>query len=328
MQPQRPYNSGGVVVNYIAIAAIGVALTGALPAVPAVAQAAPRTFVSPTGNDSNKDCSITAPCRTFKAAFAATKAGGEISVLGTADYGILTVNKAISIVNGGGFEAGIMVPHNGFGIWITAGPNDAVSLRGLTIEGGAGGILFQSGQSLTVDNCMIHRADIALSFGSTATSSLLVSNSLLVDNNFGAQVAGLGSGTVSAVFNRVQANNNKDSVAGTGVGITVSGVDSTGTVKVTVYDSIASANGDSGFFVSTRPGYAPTTLMLFNSVAANNERGLVANGGATIRVAHSTVTGNNLGWVTSNGGVMQSYGDNYIDGNQTSESAPPGIAHK
>jgi hypothetical protein len=54
----------------------------------------------------------------------------------------------------------------------------------------------------------------------------------------------------------------------------------------------------------------------------------VAVGGATIRIAHSTVTGNNLGWETTNGGVMQSYGDNSIDGNNTSENAPPGIAHK
>ena len=99
-------------------------------------------------------------------------------------------------------------------------------------------------------------------------------------------------------------------------------------VKVTVNDSVASNNGDAGIFVSTQAGYAPTALMLFNSVAANNERGLVAVGGATIRIAHSTVTGNNLGWETTNGGVKQSYGDNSIDGNNTSENAPPGIAHK
>ena len=310
----------------ITIIAIGLALAVTLQAVPAQAQSA-RTFVSPTGNDSSKDCSITAPCRTFKAALAATNAGGEISVLGTADYGTLTVNKAITIVNGDGFEAGIMVPFNGKGIWITAGPNDAVNLRGLTIEGGAAGIWFDTGQSLTIDNCMIHGADVAISFGPTATSNLLVSNSLLVDNHVGALVAGLGSGTVSAVFNRVQASHN-GGVGG--IGILVSGVDSTGPeVKVTVYDSIASANGDSGFFVTTRSGYAATTLMLLNSVAANNDRGLVAVGGATIRVAHSAVTGNNLGWdASTGGGVVQSYDNNYIDGNHSNEGAPPSIALK
>src|SRR5215472_4218546 len=59
---------------------------------------------------------------------------------------------------------------------------------------------------------------------------------------------------VSALLNRVQASHN-GGVGG--IGILVWGVDSTGpAVKVTVYDSIASANSDSGFFVTTRSGYA------------------------------------------------------------------------
>jgi hypothetical protein len=139
--------------------AVGLALAGALPAASAQAQAA-RTFVSPTGNDAN-NCSLVAPCRFFQAAFAQTNAGGEIAVLGTAGYNngaTFTINKAISIVNPGGFEAGIAVPSGGVGILINAGVSDAVSLRGLTIEGGgigATGIHFTSGKSLTVENCVI-----------------------------------------------------------------------------------------------------------------------------------------------------------------------------
>jgi len=77
--------------------------------------------------------------------------------------------------------------------------------------------------------------------------------------------------------------------------------------------------------------------MLFQSVSANNARGLVANGeGATIRVGHSVLTGNGDAtlfglqgaWQVVSGGTMFSYGDNYIDGNGSLESAPPGIAHK
>jgi hypothetical protein len=252
-----------------------------------------------------------------------------ISVLGTADYGTLTIHKAISIVNGGGFEAGIMVPSNAFGIEINAGPNDSVSLRGLTIEGGgvaSTGIQFNSGKSLTVDNCLIRRigAD-AIQFGPNGTSSLLVSNSLLADNgNHGITVYAKGSGTVSAVFNHVQANNNG------GIGIFVWGGDNTGTlpVKVTASNSLTSANGDSGFFASTRTGYAATTLMLFNSVAANNWRGLVANGGATLRVGQSAVTGNQIGWMGVSGGSVLSYGNNYIDGNASNEGPPPSVGLK
>lgn len=317
---------------HIAKFAIGLLLAGTLPPIGAQAQVQ-HTFVSPTGNDSNKGCSITAPCRTFQAALNQTNSGGEISVLGTADYGTLTIDRAISIENGGAFEASIMVPFNGFGITINVGANDTVSLRGLTLDGGGSastGIQGNTVQSLTVENCVVRRfGGDGIVFG--ATGNLLVSNSLVANNNDGITVFATGSGTVSAVLNRVQANNNR------GVGIMVWGGDSTGTIKVTAYDSVASSNADAGIFVSTRAGYAPTVLMLFHSVSTNNGRGLVANGeGATVRVAHSVLTGNGDptlfglqgAWQTSSGGTLFSYGDNYIDGNGSMETAPPGIARK
>ena len=77
--------------------------------------------------------------------------------------------------------------------------------------------------------------------------------------------------------------------------------------------------------------------MLFRSVVADNARGLVAVGqGAKILVGHSVLTGNGDPELfglqgarqTVNGGTIFSYGDNYIDGNGSMESAPPGIAHK
>src|SRR5690348_13712375 len=142
-------------MKIIAALAAGLALGCTLST--AVQAQATRTFVSPAGNDADP-CSLAAPCRTFAAAYAATNAGGEIAVLGTAGYGTLTISKAISIVNGGGFEAGIAVPSSGTGITISAGATDAVSLRGLSIEGagvGQTGIEFLGGKSLTVENCII-----------------------------------------------------------------------------------------------------------------------------------------------------------------------------
>ena len=113
---------------------------------PASAQNA-RSFVSAHGSDTAA-CTLVAPCRTFAAAFAATNAGGEVDVLDPAGYGALTINKAISIVNDGVGTAGVIVPSGGTGIIINAGPNDAVSLRGLSIEGagvGQTGILLTPG---------------------------------------------------------------------------------------------------------------------------------------------------------------------------------------
>jgi len=55
--------------------------------------------------------------------------------------------------------------------------------------------------------------------------------------------------------------------------------------------------------------------MVRNVVASNNKTGLEADRLAILRVAHSVVTGNGTGVSTSGGGILNSYGDNNIDGN-------------
>src|SRR5262249_57481750 len=59
-----------------------------------------RTYVSGTGNDSNP-CTASQPCASFQAALALTVAGGEIFVLNSANYGPVTVNKALTITSEG-----------------------------------------------------------------------------------------------------------------------------------------------------------------------------------------------------------------------------------
>ena len=228
------------------IVAAGLALAATLPAAPTSALSA-RTFVSPTGSDAN-NCSLATPCRFFQAAFAKTNAGGEIAVLGTAGYNngaTFTINKAISIVNPGGFEAGIVVPSGGTGIVISAGVNDAVNLRGLTIEGGGVGtvgIRFNTGKSLTIENCAIqHVTGDGIDFLPNAASNLSISNTVMSNNGGdGVGIEPSGSAAVTAVFDRVQAKNNGAS------GIVSVGANSTGTFIGTVYDSVATGNGNVG----------------------------------------------------------------------------------
>jgi Right handed beta helix region len=218
-------------------------------------------------------------------------------------------------VNEDGYEAGINVPSGGTGIVISAGASDAVSLRGLTIDGGGvgtTGIQFNTGASLTIENCVIrHVAFNGFNFWPNATSFLNISNSQMSDNgNAGIAVVPTGSGTVTAVFNRVDTNNNSYA------GIAVDGTTSTGTLGITVSDGIASGN-EIGFLVYSGTGSALTTLTVVRSVAANNAAGLYASGsGAILRAAQTTVTGNfSHGWGIVSGGIIGSYGDNYIDGN-------------
>jgi hypothetical protein len=304
------------------IVAVVLALAAALPA---HAQQ-PRSFVSPTGSDSNP-CTLASPCRTFQGAIAQTNAGGEIAVLGSAGYNAgatFNIDKPISIVNPGAFEAGIVVPSGGNGI--TFSTNGAVYLRGLTIEGdGTGSIgifYFGIAGSLTIQQCVVRNlAGDGIDFEPNAASSLAVSDTYVANNGGnGIYVYPIGNGAVTAVFNRVEADNNND-------GITVMGAGSTGTLQATVTDSVAAGNSaHSGFGVATGSGQAATSLMVSRSVAANNFYGIVADGaGATLWIGQSTVTGNVDGWDALNSGFVQSYGTNQINGNSTMQSQIPAV---
>jgi hypothetical protein len=314
-------------MKHTVIVAASLAFCAMLSAAPAVALNA-RTFVSGHGNDANP-CNFSGPCRTFAAAYAKTAPAGEITVLDPAGYGPLTITTALSIVNDGVGEAGVILIAFGDAITINAGANDAVSLRGLTLDGGdfvgGNGIAFSAGQSLTIQNCVIRHFGIdGIHFAPNAAGNLTVSNTVVSDNgNVGINVIPTGSGAVKAVFNRVEANNNLTN------GILAMGLSSTGTIKATVSDSVAAGNGNVGFYAYSGAGQAPTKLMVVRSVAANNATGLGASGlGASLRVANSTVTGNVGGWVANNSGVLLSYGDNYIDDNGSDETAPPSAVQK
>ena len=302
----------------ITIITAALALVVTIHAVPANAQNT-RSFVSAHGLDTNS-CVLAAPCRTLAHALTQTNAGGEIDVLDPAGYGALVIDRAISIVNDGVGTAGVIVPSAGIGITINAGASDAVSLRGLSIEGGGvgqTGIQFNTGASLTVENCVIrHVTGEGVYFTPNASSNLSVANSLVADNGTGIVIFPTGSGTVVAIINRVEANSNI-------TGIHAAGWNSTGSVNVTVSDSVAANNIDVGFEALSNPGKAQTVLNLFHSVAANNglpntyvERAGIYVQNAVVRLAQSMVTGNFYGWNIMNPGTyLYSYGDNYIDGN-------------
>src|SRR5262247_3120535 len=122
---------------------------------------ASRTWVSGVGDDANP-CSRTAPCKTFAGAISKTAAGGEIDALDPAGFGGVTITKAITIDGGGGQVASILVSGTN-GIVVSAGVNDNVVIRNLSINGingtpsgGLNGIRFLAGKSLRIENCNIN----------------------------------------------------------------------------------------------------------------------------------------------------------------------------
>jgi hypothetical protein len=293
----------------LVLAALAAALAGSLSAMPAQAQ---RVFVAAQGSDGNP-CTFAAPCRTFQHAHDTVAAGGEIDVLDPAGYGALTITKAISI-QGHGFS-GISVAGSGVGITVNASATDAVSLNGLLIDGsgvGSRGILFNSGKSLVVASCVVRNViNDAMRFGpSAATQSWLsVSNSFFTDSGNGIVIATGGSGAATASIDR-------SGFYGNAFGIEVAGNRGTGALDVTVADSVAANNENSGFMVHSLAGHSVSTLSLMRVVSSGNDTGVFSFGPtATMLLAQSTVTANGTGFNAFIGGVIRSYGDNAVDDN-------------
>src|SRR5262249_12074048 len=224
--------------------------------------------------------------------------------------------------------SGITAPSGGVGIVINAGAGDAINLRGLIIEGaglGQVGISFIKGKSLTIESCLIRNlAGDGILLFPVATSTFSISKTL--DSNNGGTGIWLrpsGSSTISALFDRIGLYGNAEP------GLLVSGFSSTGAINATVTDSVAAANLQQGINAFSGVGHAVINMLVVGSVASNNLAGIHAQGAnATIRLAQSTVTGNEFGWLATVGGVLLSYGDNSIDGNLGDEGPPPTSAKK
>jgi hypothetical protein len=295
-------------------------------ATPAAAQAT-RTWVSGVGDDVNP-CSRTAPCKTFAGAISKTAAGGEINCLDPGGYGAVTITKSITI-SCPYTEGGALAGGNGITIndGATATPNTAVVvLRGLDIFGvspPSNGVRFVAGAALHIEESVIRRFNAANSFGVSfqpaGVANLYISNTIITSNGNGATGGGIlikptGTGTGRAVLENVKVQTN----AGTGVFLDTTG--NSGGVAVTMSNVQVAGTTGNAIRGLAPAGNAPLTLMLTNSIVANNANtGLLADGGATFRVSNTTITGNGFaggsGVVMSNGGQALTYGDNRLDAN-------------
>ena len=304
----------------IAIAA-ALALAVTLPAVSAQAQA-PRTFVSAAGSDNNP-CSFAAPCRHFQAAVDTTSAGGEVDALDPAGYGPIVISQAVTI-EGQGWSY-IAPPANGNGITINAVGGDVsihgVSINGAGIAGGTDGIVFNSGASLTVTDCVAR--DFNFTSGNTGIGILiqptsgnvrfiitntLVSNSFTGINYFfsGAPGAPAANGTIDHV---VATNNNR------GIDISSSGEPT----SIAISNSIASNNLDTGIHVT---GTSAVAVSIDNSnISSNGFFGVAAvNDGSSPKVllGRSVITSNFNNSINNQSSTFFTYQNNQINLNGNS----------
>jgi len=301
-----------------ALCMIASALLCAFQTAPAQAQPT-RVFVAAQGLDGNA-CTFAAPCRTFQRAHDAVAANGEIDVLDPAGYGPLTITKAISI-QGHGFS-GISFPNFGAGITISAGASDLVSLRGLILDGvatGQIGVLFNSGGTLDIEDCVIRNFSAGVYYKPSGSSAIIVSNTRLIGNhNNGILIDLTAATTVSGTLDRVSMEG-ATSMIGSGLTIMAIASAGSGAGTFTVSDSVISNNR---FGIDAEATTGSVALMIRNSTVSNNSNlGVISlGGGCKVWITRSTIMGNGTG-LSSNAGQLISYGDNNVDGNST-DGAP------
>jgi hypothetical protein len=317
----RRQASGGATMRQRVLSLALLAITLALT-LPAQAQngTLTRSFVSSGGLDTNS-CMITAPCASFAEAYTKVGANGIIAALDPGKYGPITITGPVTI-NGNGWAA-ITGTAQGNGITINAVSGN-VALIGLEIDGAAAaynGIVFNSGSTLTVTNCIVqnfvqdgsthvYTGNGILLQPTTGTLNFAITGTTVSNNAF----VGLyylppsGSPTAHGAIDRVTATGNSD-------GITIAPINATGgTTSVTVSNSIASNNNGSG--IGAGNVSAPMKLAIHNVTAGGNGAyGILAIGTPQVLLGRSVIKGNQAAGILNdtNPNTFYTYGNNQIN---------------
>jgi hypothetical protein len=298
----------------IPLSVLATALICSLATAPANARA--RVFVASYGNDANP-CTFGSPCKTFQQAVNVVDAGGEVTAIDSAGFGPISISKAVTITSPDGVEAGIVPTTGGNAINITAGANDAVVLRGLTLNGsgvGSNGVFFTSGASLTVTNCVVQnfppsQGDGILIQPSSGTTNVTIINTIATNNGaVGIAFRSSGSANVTGIIDHVVTTGNQ-------FGIAVNGT-STSATEVTISNSVASNNSFTGI-AGAASGTALITLSIDNVTANYNDFG-ISVGFVTVFLGRSVIMGNfSTGIDNGTPNTFFTYKDNRINGNGT-----------
>jgi hypothetical protein len=263
-----------------------------------------QTFVSGTGINTNTSCSVGAPCASIQVALGLTNPGGQVIVEGSGAFAGFTVSKSVTIEAAPGVYAGLSASGNV--ITIGAGGSDVVVLRGLTIESGTGGIVYNTGAELHVENCVINglRQD---GIDSNGSGGLFVKDTVI--RNGDGDGIDIGGGGVASL-DRIKLENNSN-----GWGLDVA------SGKASITNSVASGNYNG---IEADGLSASAEINVESCLVANNGyAGIVSNGSygtTTVRVSNSTVTDNADYGLIAVSGTLLSRVNNTVEGNGTNTS--------
>jgi hypothetical protein len=217
----------------------------------------------------------------------------------------------------------------GAAITINANSGDAVTLRGLVLDGsgatntnGTNGIVLNSGRRLTVTNCIMQNflntgvgplGRGILMQPTSGTLSFDISYTMLLNNTIGIEwVPPSGSPNAIGVIDHVTVMYANE--GGSGIGFeTVSTAG--GYVFAAISNSVTSNNGI-GIFADNE--FSPSTIAVSikNLTATYNLEGIAASGTSNVQLGQSVITGNAYG-ITNNTqpNTFYTYNDNQISQN-------------
>ena len=276
----------------IPLALLATALACSFFAAPAHALRA-RVFVAKTGADTG-NCSFSAPCQSLNFAYNAVLPGGEITILDSAGYEPLTINKALTITSPAGIEAGISANPGGNAITVAAAPGDVVTLRGLTLNGagsGANGIVFTSGTRLAVIDCTItnytaYGVLVQTQPRANGDTAVRVSNTNVSNNAGGIVLSTLtggsgGIGSFIASLDHITADNNQDAIEVIAVG---------GEIQTTIKDSEIGSNKEIGLYVAGTSPSIPARVTILNVNFNVSPTGIYMNDYAYTYLSHVVIS--------------------------------------
>ena len=281
-----------------------------LPAAPAQALSF-KTFVSSTG--SGTVCSFAAPCNNFQDAHDATDARGQIACLDSGDFTGAHITKTITIDCAGTSATAAGLTISGAGVF--------VRIRNLTLAQASVGIDFSNAAALFVENCVIRNMNpLAIRFRPAGLGAqLVVSDTIIINNGAssnggGIQVAPQPGGSAGVVLNRVTFEVNVTAIVLNS---------SSGGIGAVMTDSVVSSFSNGILSI----GGQGVNLTIRNSKLINNVGAAIQSDGANsvVRLDESTIAGNQTGVSAINGGVVQSFKNNRIIGNQTDGIPIPAV---
>lgn len=282
---------------------------------------ATRTWVSGVGDDVNP-CSRTAPCKTWAGAISKTAAGGEIDALDPGGFGAVTATKSILLdgTTGAGFGSILASGVNGVNVNDSASgtPNTiVVRIRNMSINGagttlGLNGVNFTSGATVHVENCVIRNfSGAGIRVATPQPARLIVTDTTISEiTGQGIEFAGTNTLNDAGVINRT-------TITRTGAGVRVSN-----RASVSISNSNISLNNVAGgtAAISTTTAVAGGGIIDVENCQINfNSVGVQPNGGNTIRLSSTYMTGNGNA-LNFNGGTIGSFQNNRIAGNAGGEN--------